>query len=389
MACPCCGAGNTETFFTAASAPVLCNILSPTPEAARAVPRGEIRLDRCDGCGLVYNAAFDERLMRYTGTYENALHFSPAFRRYAEDLAQGLVERHGVRGGRIIELGCGDGSFLARLCELSGAEGVGFDPAHDPDRANLPAGVRVRVVREYYGPRTAALAGWDEAPDLLVCRHTLEHIPDPRGFLGSLRTALDGGRTAVFFEVPDFAWTLRDGGIWDILYEHCLYFTAPALWGAFERAGFVPWSAGSVYGGQFLTIDAGLAGEPGAAPAAMDVAGLTREFGRVYGDKVGRWRERLRGLAAAGRSAVLWGAGTKGVMFLNIMGEDAAPVAAVVDLNPRKHGHFIAGTAQPIIPPEDLGRIDPAVVIIMNPLYRAEIESQLAALGVRADVEVA
>lgn len=387
MPCPACGANATETFFTAAAAPVLCNVLSPTPDAARAVPSGAIRLERCDGCGLVFNGAFEPALMNYTGTYENALHFSPAFRRYAEDLAQGLVERYGPRGGRIVELGCGDGSFLARLCELSGAEGIGFDPAHDPARANLPTGVPVRIVREYYGPQTASLTGGP--PDLLVCRHTLEHIPDPGGFLASLRRALDGGRTAIFFEVPDFAWTLRDGGIWDILYEHCLYFTAPALWRAFERVGFVPRRTEAVYGGQFLTIDAALAGSPGDPPPEADLPRLTRDFGRVYREKVGRWRERLGELAAAGRRAVLWGAGTKGVMFLNIMGADAAPVAAVVDLNPRKHGHFIAGTAQPIIPPEDLRRIDPAAVIIMNPLYRAEIESHLAALGVRAEVEVA
>jgi hypothetical protein len=83
---------------------------------------------------------------------------------------------------------------------------------------------------------------------------------------------------------------------------------------------------------------------------------------------------------------VAWGAGSKGNSFLNLVGRD---VKAIVDINPKKRGKFVAGTGQPIVAPEDLIGIEPATVVIMNPVYRSEIAAQLEQLGLKPRLLVA
>jgi hypothetical protein len=81
-----------------------------------------------------------------------------------------------------------------------------------------------------------------------------------------------------------------------------------------------------------------------------------------------------------GKKIVLWGSGSKGVAFLTTLGI-RDEVEFVVDINPRKHGTFMAGTGQEIVSPEFLQEYEPDIVVIMNPAYKGEISSALDGLG--------
>jgi hypothetical protein len=84
--------------------------------------------------------------------------------------------------------------------------------------------------------------------------------------------------------------------------------------------------------------------------------------------------------ARSGR-VVLWGSGSKGTAFLHALGPGAAEVDAVIDVNPHLSGKFIAGTGHPILAPGTLGH-DPAdLVVVMNPVYTAEIRAELDRLS--------
>ena len=58
----------------------------------------------------------------------------------------------------------------------------------------------------------------------------------------------------------------------------------------------------------------------------------------------------------------------------------------MIDINPRKHGAFTAGTGHRIAGPESLSGVPLDLVVVMNPLYTEEIRSTLQGLGVDADV---
>lgn len=383
--CPSCDLAEFDHLLTLSSVPALCNQLCDTVEAARSVPRGDIRLVACRECGLVFNRAFDPAMMRYTHTYENALHYSPQFRAYAAELAAWIAGTLGVRSKRVLEIGCGDGSFLADVCRAGSNTGIGFDPSFDAGRADPGVRASVDIRAEIYQHRPGG-----PTADLVVCRHVLEHLPDPRAMLSAAASALSGPNALLLFEVPCFLATLEHDAFWDIIYEHVLYFTPNTMRSLFVRSGLEPVGVREVYAGQFLVLAARTAGTSArpTPPIAHD-APLNATFARRFEAFVAGWGSWLDTQRALGRRAVLWGAGSKGVMFLNLAGERAVTIVGAVDLNPRKHSKFIAGTGTPIVAPTDLLHLRPDTVLVMNPLYEQEIRAELARLELAPIVLIA
>ncbi len=248
--CPVCSGHEGRGFVQIPAAPVYCNLLFPTADEARSVPRADIRLALCPTCGMIWNTAFEPRLMSYAGDYENSLSASATFREYATQLASRLVETYDIRGKDVIEIGCGRGEFLAELCRIGGNRGLGLDPSTAASLGPPDASIRM-VQAEYTGGYR------DEPVDLLVCRHMLEHVPAPSEFLLSIREMLgDRRETIVYVEVPDGRSMLEDLAVWDVIYEHPSYFAAPAMERAFEGSGFAVRRVSSEYHAQFLNIDA-------------------------------------------------------------------------------------------------------------------------------------
>ena len=386
---PCfvCGSTDGEPFFEAEAVPVHCNVLARTRAEALAAPRATLRLVLCPVCGLIYNERFEPTRMRYAGGYETSLHHSGVFQEYAERLVRRLIREHDLRSKDVIEVGCGRGDFLRLVCELGANRGLGIDPGHTGLEEELPGGGRIVIVGE-----TWAQALRERSADLVACRHVLEHLVEPVPLLAAARRATERRPDAlVFFEVPDVLFTLRQGGIWDVIYEHCSYFSPASLAFACERAGLTLVCIEQVYGGQFLTIEA----RPGAPRDERHAAGLdelqaaTRTFGDTHRAKLAAWEAAWGELRETGRRAAVWGAGSKGVTFLNAFAAAGEVVSHVVDRNPRKQGCFVPGSGQPIVAPEALGGAPPDMVIAMNPLYADEIRRELVALGIEAEVCVA
>lgn len=379
--CSVCNSTNVAVFFEIPQVPVHCNLLWPTRDESIRAPKGDIRLGFCKDCGHILNLAFDPEQMEYTQDYENSLHFSPRFQSYAESLAARLIERYHLHGKDIIEIGCGKGDFLKLLCELGENHGVGFDPSYVPERsANAPE-ERVTFIQDFYSEHYASCKA-----DFICCRHVLEHIQFPRDFLISVRHSI-GNRlgTAVFFEVPNVLFTLRDLGVWDLIYEHCSYFSSSSLSHLFRSCGFDICDLTEAYGSQFLCVEA-LPSEGSADPthdSRDDLEGMACDvatFADKYRSKVKIWQRSLERIACTGQRAVVWGAGSKGVTFLNAL-ETQDQIEYAVDINPRKQGMYLAGTGQQVVPPEFLRDYQPDVVIVINPIYQSEIQQITEGLG--------
>jgi SAM-dependent methyltransferase len=359
------------------------NVLWPTSAEARSAERGDISLALCDGCGLIWNTRFDPGVLAYDGTYENSLHFSGEFQRYSRELIGRLTHAHDVAGGRVAELGCGKGEFLAQLCETAGCTGIGFDPSYAGESDGRAAG-RLSFVRELFGPDSDL-----DGATLVVCRHVLEHLEDPVEVLALVRRALGDTPATLYVEVPSGEYLLREAAIWDVIYPHVTCFTGSALAEVLQRSGFHPTNHGYSFGGQYLwmeasNIPAGTSPTDGALGSATTAA---IRFGDRLAAKVEGWSNRLE-LLLAEQSVVVWGAGAKGTTFLNAIAAGES-VEYVVDVNPRKHGKYVPGTGQRIVAPESLSEQQPGTVVVMNPIYSDEIRQALRELGCNADLVVA
>jgi C-methyltransferase C-terminal domain len=80
----------------------------------------------------------------------------------------------------------------------------------------------------------------------------------------------------------------------------------------------------------------------------------------------------------------VWGGGAKATTFLNLL--KPASISYVVDVNPLKHGKYVVGTGQQIVPPEFLREYPADDIICMNSNYSAEIAKQAEALGLHASI---
>ena len=188
--------------------PLFSNVLHDTRAQALETQRAPVRLDYCVPCGFVYNAVFEPDRMKYGRGYENDLSVSPHFCAYATEVAEELVQRHHLHDRDIIEIGCGDGHFLRLICDMGENRGIGFDPSYSTSRAPVGGhGSRVEIVADTYSPP------YRHCPaDMICCRHVLEHIHDPLGFLQGIRRTL-GARDGcvLFFEVPNAGHTFVRG----------------------------------------------------------------------------------------------------------------------------------------------------------------------------------
>jgi hypothetical protein len=351
-------------------------------EEALGFPCGEIALSFCRGCGFIYNSRFDPGKVRYSSECEESQGYSPTFNVFARDLARHLVEKYDLKGKRIIEIGCGKGEFLKLICSLAGGSGVGFDPAFVPGRGEENSqSNQIEFIADYYSEQYAHYHG-----DMICCRMTLEHIPETAQLVQALRRSIGSrGDTVVFFQVPDVTRIVRDCAFEDIYYEHCSYFSPGSLARLFRSCGFDILDLQVVYGEQYILIEARPAAEKTSMCLVMEkdlgrLEELVRQFGLRYTDVLGYWEKFLTGIDKNNRRAVVWGSGSKGVSFLNVF-KNFSKIEYVVDINPHRQGTHMAGTGEEIVAPDFLRNYRPDAVIIMNPIYREEIASDLKKMG--------
>ncbi|HEX2121171.1 MAG TPA: methyltransferase domain-containing protein [Thermoanaerobaculia bacterium] len=378
MRCSICESNDTELFLERNGVPVHQNVPFDDADAARRTIRGDLHMAVCRKCGFVFNAAFDPEKIVYDEEYENSQICSDVFSDHVDGLVRRIVDELGVRNQTVVEVGCGKGYFLEKIVAADpGNRGIGFDPTYIGELSR--EGGRLTFERRFFGEDVR-----DVHPEAVVCRHVIEHVPDPAAMLRSIRAQLGERDALVVFETPCVEWILRNRVVWDFFYEHCSLFSASSLATLFERTGFRVDAVTHVFDGQYLWLEARPARGAEAVTNANGLVELCRAFGAHERELVASWSERVQALARDGGVA-LWGAGAKGVTFANLIDPQRRWIDSVVDLNPRKQGRFVAGTGHPIVHYSAIRDRGVRNVILMNPNYERENRALAAAGGLQVE----
>ena len=328
--------------------PVQQNRFFATPKDAISCPVGDLILVQDPMTGIVHNAAFRPELMTYDENYQNEQGYSNAFEQHLNRVIE-IVRRHFI-GKSILEIGCGKGRFL-KLMRDEGFSAFGIDPAFEGDDPY--------VVKEPFSP-SLGMSG-----EAIIIRHVLEHIPDPMHFLASIAEA-NGGKGLIYIEVPCLDWITDHRAWFDLFYEHVNYFRLSDFFRLFAKII----DAGSFFSGQYLYVVADLAslcmtpeGDAYAFRLPDDfLQGIDRAF-----DAMTKKRDRKH---------VIWGGGSKGVIFaLHLLRRGEVTPDFVIDINPFKQGKYLPVTGLPVLSPENglLGMARHDAIFVMNSNYFDEI----------------
>ncbi len=366
--CPVCGTTPTRLFLQRNGVPVHQNIVVRDRDSALSVRRGDLSLSACDKCGFVFNQAFCSSKLDYGETYDNTQTSSPYFKGYLEQLGAYLIHDKGVRNCRIVEIGCGKGEFLRGLVSDPqwGNTGYGFDPSYigPPTDANGS----LKFEKRFFDGKTT-----DVEADVVICRHVIEHIPDPVDLMSAVKRVLEKSHIGLaFFETPCVEWILSKQVFWDFFFEHCSYFCQTSFAKATELAGLRLLDARQVFGGQYMWLEVGLKDHVYRPVGNVQaILALAESYARSEEQLLIEWKSKIDSWRTKGNVA-LWGAGAKGVTLANLIDPACERLACLADLNPNKQGCFVPGTGHGIVDYREFPKFGVSTAYLMNPNYRDE-----------------
>lgn len=211
-----------------------------------------LRLARCPDCGTVVSVDLprdQEQLLRLYTDYALGYHTEwqrgvghlPYTERYAHDyqLAQGrlaLIAKHGERGGKLLDIGCSNGAFVA-AAEEAGFAACGFEVNQE-----IADWARRRKITVHSGPSLHQAGFVMKTFNVITAHDVIEHFADPAAELAFWRELLIPGGLLVI-DTPDSWCDLAiDEGLDYRHYrprEHTFVFSEKSLTKMIAVAGFL------------------------------------------------------------------------------------------------------------------------------------------------------
>lgn len=313
---------------------------------ASRVFRFDVRLACCRRCGLVYwnpRKSSQELQEYYEAVYRApvVLQNVDEARRRTIQSRVGLLREH-VSGGRLLEIGAGEGFFLQRASE-AGFDVYGIEPS--PSYAQVAA----RLV----GPERVAEAFLEtyqpsQLFDIVCSSFVIEHASDASDFLSRCRALLaDDGW--LYVEVPDIG--LYPSHAADLIWhEYAYHFSQKTIRRLLHKAGFEAVrfvSPGPSYTFGMTVLARCRPGLPTAVESDPDEPAYAQRCFREHAARCAHYGQALR-----------------------------VDVALVIDDNPRKWGtHTSAGLL--IGSPEQLKDGQPRVILVASDCFQDKMAANV------------
>jgi len=325
----------------------------------------------------VYNSDFNYAKIPYEEDSNLMYNQGVGWWTHLEELAQLLCETYQAWGKTIIDIGAGDGGFLDIINQQSLDKAletrcIAFEPGIESETCRMN---NLEVYADYFVPQRDMSKF---KPDILVCRHVLEHLQAPRDFVAEIAYYANMNQVYPIFvaEVPCITKALDTYRITDFLYEHASNFTQRSLRVMFEDVGWTTLNEFLAYNDE-VAVWIGCP-QPDAVIPKFEVQAKT--FRNHTWDAVTNIRSGLETRRKAGLTIAFWGGTGKGAAFLNAyrLNDDR-----VIDSDIHKVGRHVPGTAQKIEFADALLENPVNTIVITTRWRAADIYNEIKEKGIK------
>lgn len=360
--------------------PILQNKVYSTKQEAINASQGNINIV-IDENRFISNIDFDPTKMIYDQGYDNSVP-SNFFKSYYSTIIDYLTDKYKLDSNSLVlDIGCGKGTFLKQMFSSRKYNGraIGIDPSYQGDLC--PISNKLTFIREYFNESQLDLV---EGVNLVILRHTLEHIPNPSVFLSNIFRVLKKSNKeniAIFIEVPDVDWIYRNKAYWDFFYEHVNYFSKESLYNTIIDAGGTVSSILNEFGDQYLWGEALLNTEK-TSTVSFKLQDPPFDYSLDFNQEINKSFLRIHKSIDPDSNLVIWGMASKGIIFSLHLIKNGYEPDFYVDININKQEKFIPIIAKKIINPKELPKGQKLSIICMNPNYVNEISDQCQKLKI-------
>lgn len=351
---------NLLFIFVKIQLPVLPN--SPLSSFREKEIMGDLQLRRNLKLNFIENALFNNKLIKYDANYQNSQSHSKFFQEHMLNVYN-IIKNSFSASSKIIEIGCGKGEFFEIMEKDNYFELEGYDVTYE--------GSNPKIHKRYIDENDKIQC------DLIILRHTLEHIQRPHIFLKLLRKVFK--ESYIYIEVPEMNWIIENSAFYDITYEHVNYFNKESLTNLFDNK-YKKWS--KIFENQYQFI-------------ITQLSDLSNNFELEYNSK--NWENLIftdqfpeldktislinDNLGSKGK-LYIWGSATKGAMFLIHCKSNKdlfSKIGFAIDINKNKIGKFLPVSKIEIKNKEDFYKSVQSddLLLISNPNYVDEIKEDI------------
>ncbi len=334
----------------------------------------------CPQCGLVFmnpqleQACIDQYLLHIsftTMTLEPSLEAcADKFR--PEELA--YLEQHVGPGAKVLEVGSGDGHLLYYLQQQMGYEVTGIDLSETYvayARDNLGIDARLCALE--------ALQAEDGCYDLILSKHTFEHLSDPLAGLRKVRRLLkdDGLFILVVPSVYSAVFTLRD-----MFSAHNYLFSGNSMRRVLAQSGFeiIQGDEGEELAYLLRKAPPQQTFKSGdVEPVSIFLQQAVARYRQEIGQAIEHVRHHLAQWKETGARLVIFGAGEHTHTLLELFDFSGCDVRFLVDSKRQLRNSWRYGYR--VLHPDDLAAERFERILISSHEYQEEIAGQLEEMG--------
>ncbi len=314
----------------------------------------DLNVYKCSRCGFVQlNQTLDDD---FYNDYLMATSFSKQMNDYQKEQAFSFVKKFNLKDKLVVDVGCGDGSYLEKLLEAETIV-VGIEPSSKFRNEALKKGHTV-----FSGYVTESTPVPDGIYDAFVTRQVLEHVPEIHDFLQGIKKSIKIDSVGLI-EVPSLEKALKDKRFFDFFPDHLNYFSKSTLKLALEL-------------NQFEVIDVfdGM-NEEYIIAYVRNKGNQTIDMQKYISSIVDQIYTLVKHEKENNREIAIWGAGGKGISTMAVA--QIKGISFVIDTDTHKQNLFTPILHLPIYSPQIL-KSHPVDTILLTALaYKDEIIQQL------------